>query len=51
MSNTLNQCCVVVCPGLVIVCHVTNTPLEEAQKKEMIRYLRNVQRDDGGWGL
>ena len=37
--------------GLVIVCHVTNTPFEEAQKLEMIRYLRNVQREDGGWGL
>ena len=37
--------------GLVIVCHVTDTPLGEAQKAEMIRYLRNVQRSDGGWGL
>ena len=43
--------CVCVCAGLVIVCHVANTQLEEAQKKEMIRYLRNVQRQDGGWGL
>eukprot|EP00731_Ephydatia_muelleri_P008296 Em0004g634a len=37
--------------GLVIVCHVTDTPLSREQKAEMIRYLRNVQRDDGGWGL
>lgn len=37
--------------GLVIVCHVSNVPLEEAQKLEMIRYLRNVQQEDGGWGL
>ena len=37
--------------GLVIVCHVTDTPLSEAQRGEMIRYLRNVQREDGGWGL
>jgi lanosterol synthase len=37
--------------GLVIVCHVTKTSLEETQKLEMIRYLRNVQNKDGGWGL
>ena len=37
--------------GLIIVCHVTDTPLEEAQRVEIIRYLRNVQREDGGWGL
>ena len=37
--------------GLVITCHVTGTSLIEAQKLEMIRYLRNVQREDGGWGL
>ena len=37
--------------GLVIVCHVTDTPLGEPQRVEMIRYLRNVQREDGGWGL
>jgi hypothetical protein len=37
--------------GLVIVCHVTDTPFGKAQEAEMIRYLRNVQREDGGWGL
>ena len=37
--------------GLVIVCHVTDTPLGEPQRVEMIRYLRNVQKEDGGWGL
>lgn len=37
--------------GLVITCHITGTSLSEAQKLEMIRYLRNVQRKDGGWGL
>ncbi len=37
--------------GLVIVCHVTSTPLGEPQRAEMVRYLRNVQRNDGGWGL
>ena len=37
--------------GLVITCHITGAPLGDAQKLEMIRYLRNVQREDGGWGL
>lgn len=37
--------------GLVIVCHMTDTPFSEAQRSEMVRYLRNVQREDGGWGL
>lgn len=37
--------------GLVIVCHVTNTPFSKPQRLEMIRYLRNVQNKDGGWGL
>ncbi|XP_056390516.1 lanosterol synthase [Hyla sarda] len=38
-------------PGLLIVCHVTQTPLPDTTKKEMIRYLRSVQLPDGGWGL
>ncbi|XP_075139940.1 lanosterol synthase isoform X2 [Leptodactylus fuscus] len=38
-------------PGLLIACHVTQTPLPDATKKEMIRYLRSVQLADGGWGL
>uniref|UniRef100_A0A8C5QGC3 Terpene cyclase/mutase family member n=1 Tax=Leptobrachium leishanense TaxID=445787 RepID=A0A8C5QGC3_9ANUR len=38
-------------PGLLIACHVTNSPLPDATKKEMIRYLRSVQLPDGGWGL
>lgn len=37
--------------GLIIVCHVTGVELEKPQKLEMIRYLRNVQNPDGGWGL
>ena len=40
-----------VCTGLVIVCHITKTPFSRAQTAEMIRYLRNVQNQDGGWGL
>ncbi|XP_075685685.1 lanosterol synthase [Rhinoderma darwinii] len=38
-------------PGLLIACHVTQTSLPDATKKEMIRYLRSVQLPDGGWGL
>ncbi|OCT61233.1 lanosterol synthase [Xenopus laevis] len=38
-------------PGLLIACHVTKTPLPDATKKEMVRYLRSVQLPDGGWGL
>ncbi|XP_077304291.1 lanosterol synthase [Lithobates pipiens] len=38
-------------PGLLIACHVTQTSLPEATKKEMVRYLRSVQLPDGGWGL
>lgn len=38
-------------PGLLITCHVAKIPLPEAWKKEMVRYLRSVQLQDGGWGL
>uniref|UniRef100_A0A673YR50 Terpene cyclase/mutase family member n=1 Tax=Salmo trutta TaxID=8032 RepID=A0A673YR50_SALTR len=38
-------------PGLLITCHITQIPLPEAWKKEMVRYLRSVQLADGGWGL
>jgi lanosterol synthase len=37
--------------GLLIVCHITGISLSLQQKAEMIRYLRNVQLTDGGWGL
>jgi lanosterol synthase len=38
-------------PGLVIVCYITKSLFAEAQKKEIIRYLRSVQCPGGGWGL
>ncbi|XP_003383177.1 PREDICTED: lanosterol synthase [Amphimedon queenslandica] len=38
-------------PGLIIVYHVTGLQFEDHQRLEMIRYLRNVQNPDGGWGL
>ncbi|XP_062504233.1 lanosterol synthase-like isoform X2 [Corticium candelabrum] len=37
--------------GLVITCYVTGVSLAQHQRVEMIRYLRNVQGVDGGWGL
>ena len=38
-------------PGIVIACYVTETALPEAHRFEMLRYIRNHQRDDGGMGL
>ncbi|XP_005089657.1 lanosterol synthase [Aplysia californica] len=38
-------------PGLIIVCYITKTPFTEAQRVEMIRYLKSVTCPDGGWGL
>ncbi|KAK7877942.1 hypothetical protein WMY93_031418 [Mugilogobius chulae] len=37
--------------GLLITCHVAKIPLPEEWKQEMVRYLRSVQLQDGGWGL
>ncbi|KAI8451268.1 lanosterol synthase-like protein, partial [Phakopsora pachyrhizi] len=43
-------------PGLVIGCYVTETPLSQEVKTELVRYLANEQRQgsgvqDRGWGL
>lgn len=41
-------------PGLVITCYVTgvlDTVLPGPHKAEMLRYLRNHQNADGGYGL
>lgn len=38
-------------PGLVIAARVTNTDLGAATTDEMLRYLRNHQNTDGGFGL
>ena len=41
-------------PGLVITCYITgvlDTVLSAAHKAEMLRYLRNHQNADGGYGL
>jgi cycloartenol synthase len=41
-------------PGLVIACHVTGVKdevLSAEHKREMIRYLKNHQNEDGGYGI
>lgn len=38
-------------PGLIIACRITGTELGAARGKEMMRYLRNHQNNDGGFGL
>lgn len=41
-------------PGLVITCYVTgclDTVLTDPHKAEMLRYLKNHQNADGGYGL
>lgn len=37
--------------GLVFTCYISDTPLPEPHRVEMIRYLFNHQNSDGGWGL
>ena len=37
--------------GAVIVSYISGCGLDERQKYEMVRYLRSVQRSDGGWGM
>lgn len=38
-------------PGLIITCYVSGVDLKGQQKQEIIRYLLNMQRPDGGWGI
>ncbi|KAI7848264.1 terpenoid cyclases/protein prenyltransferase alpha-alpha toroid [Circinella umbellata] len=39
-------------PGLIIVHYITNTPVPEPTRLELIRYLLNrANPEDGGWGL
>src|SRR3990167_3116784 len=38
-------------PGLIITCYITGVSINGPRKSEMIRYLLNTQREDGGWGL
>jgi len=38
-------------PGLVIAMHVTGQTFTEQERVELIRYLLNKRRPEGGWGL
>ncbi|CAO3694627.1 unnamed protein product [Rhizopus stolonifer] len=39
-------------PGLIITHYITRTPLPEATRLEIIRYLLNrANKEDGGWGI
>ena len=38
-------------PGLIIACYITRTELSEHKRSRMLTYLRNVQNEDGGFGL
>lgn len=38
-------------PGLVIGSYVSGMPFKLEEKKEMIRYLMNTAREEGGWGM
>ncbi|KAG7258615.1 LOW QUALITY PROTEIN: hypothetical protein CRUP_036333 [Coryphaenoides rupestris] len=42
---------VLLMPGLLITCYLTQIPLPEACRKEMERFLRSVQLPDGGWRI
>lgn len=37
--------------GLVILYYIIKIPFAEAQRLEMIRYLRSIMCPDGGWGM
>ena len=39
-------------PGLIIVHYITQTPVPEPMRLELIRYLLNrAHAEDGGWGI
>lgn len=38
-------------PGFAIVMHITGAPVPEPHRREMIRYLTNMQTVEGGWGI
>ena len=38
-------------PGYAIVMYITKQHIEEETRKEIIRYLSNLQNPDGGWGI
>jgi len=38
-------------PGMVITHYVTQTEIPEPTRQQMVKYLFNHQRSDGGWGI
>ncbi|KAI9094363.1 terpene synthase [Phlyctochytrium arcticum] len=38
-------------PGYVITMYICGETIEEAKRVEIARYLLNMARDDGGWGI
>ena len=38
-------------PGFAIVMYITKQPIEDELKAEIIRYLSNLQTEEGGWGI
>lgn len=38
-------------PMYIGTCYATDTPIAEDVRADMVRYLRNTQNQDGGWGL
>lgn len=38
-------------PMYLGTCYATGTPIPEDVRADMVRYLRNTQNQDGGWGL
>ena len=37
-------------PGYAIVTYITGTPVPEENRLEIVRYLSNLQTEEGGWG-
>lgn len=38
-------------PGLVITMYITQSPIPEPQRLELIKFLHNSVNEDGGWGM
>lgn len=38
-------------PGLIFAMYISDTPVPDEWKVEIVRYLANNVNDDGGWGL
>lgn len=38
-------------PGLIFAMYISDTPVPDEWKAEIVRYLENAVNEDGGWGL